>query len=471
HRFLLFEPRSARKMAASSGARRRRDPALDALPVDDGDPLARSFLRHGADLVLRFHAQRGTGGSPFVPTDDRAVQALADRNDDALLALRVALERGIGPDRELVEVELQVAVRGELPDVVAVLLVEVDRALHDLAGRPDDEIVGTRGVAGLAAETLDLADVVAQRDAAFARLVLERELPAPGLVVGADRDLIVVRPAPLADRAEAQAEPPVVLELTRHEIQKLGHAGDVLGIEVDAQIDGERLRPIAQRPQVLEDGRERAAAVAPRPVPVVILRRSVEGDLERADLPGQELLRDLRRQQVAVGRHLAREVDRMLFGRLDEVRAEVFDRFPAVERLAAEPADRQELDRVQPLLDELLDPLANPRLHRAAGEVLVAVLAAEVAVLGGHQDELEDVVAVVLPAEFEADAAELVGSLLEEEAPLEEIQDGPLAASENPATAQDPFDRGTLGRLEDRQRPAEGVPDDQAPVGGHGADV
>src|SRR4030095_1118599 len=96
--------------------------------------------------------------------------------------------------------------------------------------------------------------------------------------------------------------------------------------------------------------------------------------------------------------------------------AQIFHRLEAVERLTAEPSNRQVPQMRCSPFHHLLYAFTYRRQHRSSCEILITVLATEVAVFRGEQNQFEDVLAVVLLTEAELDPAILVGALRDHKA-------------------------------------------------------
>src|ERR1044071_7402309 len=88
----------------------------------------------------------------------RAIRPGAAWKEQTLLTLGIALEHRLRPGGESVLVEDEFALGSERADDVRGILVEEDGALHHLAGGTDQVVVGTRGIADVAAESVDMSD-------------------------------------------------------------------------------------------------------------------------------------------------------------------------------------------------------------------------------------------------------------------------------------------------------------------------
>jgi hypothetical protein len=75
------------------------------------------------------------------------------------------------------------------------------------------------------------------------------------------------------------------------------------------------------------------------------------------------------------------KIDPMLVTQLDKERREILDRIEAVQRLATEPGHNELSQTRGALANVALDTLSHLGKHGAAGKMLVAVTAPEVAVL------------------------------------------------------------------------------------------
>src|SRR5262249_23163978 len=163
----------------------------------------------------------------------------------------------------------------------------------------------------------------------------------------------------------------------------------VLAVDVDADAHLEGPRRIAERADVAPDAVEGAAAVGAAAPEGVDLLRAVEGDL-----PG----RDAEREEPVEGRPVGvpggrggggvELQARMALAEAGDALEQREDEVALEERLAAEPGEREVLERRRAGLEQALEAAHDGRGHPTDDEVLVAVEAAEVAGFRRHHDEV-----------------------------------------------------------------------------------
>src|SRR5262249_44480909 len=236
-------------------------------------------------------------------------------------------------------------------------------------------------------------------------------------------------------------------------------------VEVDSNAHKELVRPLFQESEIIEDRFEGSASIPRVPVSIVLLRHSVHGDLEVAYSPGEQLVGDVGREQITVRGHRHRVVERIPLDHIEKVRAEVFDRGESVQRFASKPAHAEIPNAVgYPPGHELLDALTHFREHRAAFEILIAVFAAQVAILGGEKNQLESVLPEVLLTECGAKLADFIGVKGDEVTLVLKITSQLVQFSADAAAREQRFNRAFLVGLKHTDGAGAAVPENKVAV-------
>src|SRR5947209_8539425 len=104
---------------------------------------------------------------------------------------------------------------------------------------------------------------------------------------------------------------------------------------------------------------------------VVLLRQTIDSDLEIPHIPRKQLAGDVRTQQVAIRSHGRRKMPPVLLHHLSKERCQVFNGCESIEWFATKPTHPETVQFFLPGFDKLFDSTAHARIHGAPLEVLI----------------------------------------------------------------------------------------------------